>query len=278
MPTVAAWKILVPAAGIAIVALLVVRPGDFQPSNRLSAPATAQHYSTLGYLAAQELPDSVALLPPPPQAGTAAMKRDEDARTAALRLHGTPRYKLAAADANRDQGATTAAFQCAFGTEINAARTPILYKLLSKVRLDVRATTYIAKSHFLRPRPFAVYNTHTCYPPDEQNVRNDGSYPSARGAVGWAFALVLADLNPDRAGQIIGRGHDFLQSRLICDEEWQSDVDAGQTIAEATLAHIYQKPGFRADLSAARKESAAALAAHSAVPNCQSERVALASR
>lgn len=278
MPTVSAWKILVPAAGIAFVAFLGVRSGDLPSSDHLSAPATANHYSTLGYLAAQELPDSVALLPPPPQVGSAAMKRDEDARTAALRLHGRARYRLAAADANRDQAATATAFECAFGTEISAARTPTLYKLLSKVRLDVRAASYVAKSHFLRPRPFAVHNTHTCYPPDEQNVRNDGSYPSARGAVGWAFSLILADLNPDRAAQIAQRGRDFLQSRLICDEEWQSDVDAGQTIGEATLRHIYQKPDFRADLSAARKEAAAALASHSAAPECKSERVALVSR
>jgi acid phosphatase (class A) len=275
---VAAWKILVPAAGIAVVAFVVARPHNVPISNHLSATATAQHYSTLGYLSAQELPDSVALLPPPPQPGSAAMKRDDDARAAALRLHGSARYSLAAADANRDQAATVAAFQCAFGTEINTAHMPALYKLLSKVRLDVRATSYIAKSHFLRPRPFALHNTHTCYPPDEQNVRNDGSYPSARGAVGWAYALVLADLNPERAGQIIARGHDFLQSRLVCDEEWQSDVDAGQRVGEATLKQIYQKPDFRADLSAARKESVAALALHRMAPNCRSERVALASR
>ena len=278
MPMVSAWKILVPAAGIALVAFIAARPGGFVEPGRLAAPAEAGRSSTLGYLAAQELPDSVALLPPPPQAGSPAMQRDEEARAAALRLHGTARYRLAAADANREQAATATAFQCAFGTEISPAHTPTLYKLLSKVRLDVRAASYIAKSHFRRPRPFAVHNTHTCYEPDEQNVRNDGSYPSARGAVGWAYALVLADLNPDRAGQIIARGHDFLQSRLVCDEEWQSDIDAGQTIAEATLRHIYQKPDFRADLSAARKESALALASHHVGPKCQSERVALANR
>lgn len=278
MPMVAAWKILVPAAGIAFVSFLVAKPAHFSMSDRFSAPAAANHYSRLGYLTTQELPDSVGLLPPPPKPGSAAMKRDEDARTAALRLHGTARYRLAAADANRDQAATAAGFQCAFGTEVSAARMPTLYKLLSRVRLDVRAASYVAKLHFLRPRPFAVHNAHTCYPPDEQNVRNDGSYPSARGAVGWAYAVILADLNPNRAGQIIARGHDFLQSRLVCDEEWQSDVDAGQTIGEATLKQIYQKPDFRADLSAARKESAAALASHREAPNCQSERMALASR
>jgi acid phosphatase (class A) len=278
MPAIAAWKILVPTAGIALVAILVAKPADFPSSNYLSAPATANRVSTLGYLAAQELPDSVALLPPPPQAGSAAMKRDEEERAAALRLRGKARYALAASDANRDQRATAAAFQCAFGTEIDSARTPSLSKLLSKVRLDIRATTYVAKSHFLRPRPFVVNNTHTCYPPDEQNVRNDGSYPSARGAVGWAYALILADLNPNRAGQVIQRGRDFLQSRLVCDEEWQSDVDAGQTIAEATLRHIYQKPDFRLDLTRARMETAAGLRSHQVPPSCQAERVALAGR
>lgn len=278
MPAIAAWKILVPAAGIALVAILVVKPGDFPSSDHLAAPATANRVSTFGYLASQELPDSLALLPPPPKAGSPAMKRDEEDRAAALRLHGTPRYALAASDANRDQAATVAAFQCAFGTEINSTRTPTLYKLLSRVRLDVRAASYVAKSHFLRPRPFAVYNTHTCYPPDEQNVRNDGSYPSARGAVGWAYALILADVSHDRAGEIAQRGRDFLQSRLVCDEEWQSDVDAAQTIAEATLRHIYQKPEFRADLSEARREAAEARASSQVPPSCKTERVALASR
>jgi acid phosphatase (class A) len=278
MPQIAAWKILIPAAGIALVAVLVVRPGDFPSSDHLSAPATANRSSTLGYLAAPELPDSVALLPPPPQAGSTGMKRDEEARGAALHLRGSPRYALATSDANRDQAATAAAFQCAFGAEISAARMPTLYKLLSKVRLDVRATSYVAKSHFLRPRPFATYNAHTCYPPDEQNVRNDGSYPSARGAVGWAYALILSDLNPEHAGQIIGRAHEFLHSRIVCDEEWQSDVDAGQTVAEATLRHIYQKPDFRADLNAARREAAMALRSGQTSQNCKSERLALASR
>jgi acid phosphatase (class A) len=280
MPAIAAWKILVPAAGIALVAFVTVRTGDFPLSRELPkpTPAAANRHSELGYLVAQELPDSVALLPPPPQAGSAAMKRDEEDRGAALRLHGSPRYALAASDANRDQEATVSAFQCAFGTEISAERTPTLYKLLAKVRLDVRATSYVAKSHFHRPRPFATYNTHTCSPPDEQNVRNDGSYPSARGAVGWSYALVLSDLNPDRAEQIMQRGRDFLQSRIVCDEEWQSDLDAGRTIAEATLQPIYRKPDFRSDLSKARTETAAPLRSSKAPPSCQAERLALASR
>ena len=74
------------------------------------------------------------------------------------------------------------------------------------------------------------------------------------------------------------RGRDFLQSRILCDEEWQSDVDAGRTIAEATLRHIYQKPDFRAELSQARKETAAALQSKMVPASCREERIALAGR
>jgi acid phosphatase (class A) len=206
------------------------------------------------------------------------MKSDEQARTSALQLRGKARFALAAADASRDQAATATAFECAFGVEISAQRTPALYDLLAKIRLDVRAASYPAKSHFNRPRPFVVHNTHACYPGDEQNVRNDGSYPSARGAVGWAYARVLSELNPTRSAQILQRGRDFGQSRVICDEEWLSDVDAGRIIADATMRLIHEKPAFRWDFAAAQSETTAALKSGPKPPNCQAEALALASR
>jgi len=206
------------------------------------------------------------------------MMGDEAARAAALPLKGSARYALAAADADREQAPTATAFQCAFGTEISAKRTPALYELLAKVRLDVRAASYPAKSHFKRPRPFAVYDTHTCYPADEQNVREDGSYPSARGAVGWAYAEVLRDLNPARSAEIWQRAIEFGRSRVVCDEEWQSDVEASRVLAVATMRHIEDKPAFRSDFSAAQREVAAAIKSGTEPPNCKAETLALASR
>ena len=241
-------------------------------------PHAVRQSTVLGYLTSQELPDSIALLPPPPQEGSAAMKRDEDARAAALALRGSSRYVLATADANRGQPNTVTAFQCAFGTEISPARTPVLYELLGRVRLDVRAASYAAKSRFMRPRPFVANRAQACFAPDQQNVRDDGSYPSSRGAVGFAYAQVLAELNPARATEIAKRGDEFGKSRVICDEEWLSDVDAGRTLAEATLRQIEQKPAYRADLDAARKEMVAGLRSGMKPPNCPSEALALAGR
>ena len=272
---IAAWKLLVPLSAVAIIGAVLARNGDLP---QLRGPAQASRTATLGYLTASELPNSVELLPPPPAPGSAAMQKDESARDAALQLAGTPRYALAKADANREQPNTVAAFQCAFGTEISGARTPALYRLLTRVRIDVRAATYPAKSHYKRARPFGLNNTKPCYAADAENVRDDGSYPSARAAVGWAYAYVLAELNPKRAEQIIQRGRDFGESRIVCDEEWASDVDAARTIGLATLRRSYEAPAFRADFAAAQKEVAAALKAPQAGPSCRNEAIALASR
>src|SRR6185312_10191237 len=113
MPAIAASKLLIPAAGIVIVGILLAQSGNF-PGVPAKPPANMR-LSTLGYLSPEELPDGIALLPPPPQLGSAAMKSDVEARNAALPLKGTARYALAAADANREQASTVTAFQCAFG-------------------------------------------------------------------------------------------------------------------------------------------------------------------
>jgi acid phosphatase (class A) len=143
--------------------------------------------------------------------------------------------------------------------------------------VDVGLSTYRAKDHYKRTRPFVVHNGPTCYLKDEAMLRTDGSYPSGHSAIGWGYALLLAELNPGRADIILRRGRDFGQSRLVCDVHWQSDIDAGRVIAAATVARLHGDPAFRADLEAARAEVAAATAtAQPTAANCAAEAAALA--
>ncbi len=243
------------------------------------AAITAPRVTTLGYLAASAIPNSITLLPPPPAAGSKAMAADEAARTAALRLEGTPRYALAASDAVRTAANTADGFVCALGTGISSERTPALFALLSRVRLDVRAASYPAKSHYLRPRPFVLYKTHSCYKDDEAIVHEDGSYPSARGAVGWAYALVLAEVAPERKDALMARGEAFGESRIVCDQEWKSDVDAGRTLAAETVRRMQSSEAFRADVTKAREEVQAARARGiKPARDCAAEAAALAIR
>ncbi len=270
------------AVGIVAVSLSgsKITSGFKVPWRDAPASSTKKSETKLGYLLPSELPDTITLLPSPPAPGSKAMEEDEIARAAAVATQGTPREAFAAADADRDQVMTINAFQCAFGTGITAHHTPRLYRILALVRMDVRAASYPAKSHFKRPRPFIVHHSdHTCYRDDEAMSRGDGSYPSARGAVGWAYALVLADLRPNRADLILKRGRDFGESRVICDQEWQSDVEAGRTVGAVMVGKFKTNDAFKTDFAAAQKEIALELAAGiKPALNCAPEFAALTER
>jgi len=228
------------------------------------------------YLQRSDLPDSLVLLPPPPAAGSAAMRADEAARKAALSLRGSPRDKLAAADAVIGFPELPDDFSCAAGFAISEDATPHLYGLMAKMMIDVGLSTYRAKNQYNRTRPFVVHRARTCYPKDDAVLRHDGSYPSGHSAIGWAYALVLAELVPPRANPILRRGIAFGQSRLVCDAHWQSDVDAGRMIGAATVARLRADSVFRADLDAARAEVARTKQS-SAMPaaTCATENAAL---
>lgn len=246
------------AAGLLAVAVLptagVVQDAQSGPSKAEAELAQLPP----GYLPRTALPDSLALLPSPPAAGSGAMARDEEARAAVAGLEGSARWRRAAADAVLTFPQVAGDFSCAAGVTIGRDTTPRLYALMSRMMIDVGLSTYRAKNHYQRARPFVAHNVPTCAPEDEATLRTDGSYPSGHSALGWGWALVLTELNPDRADAILQRGRDYGQSRLVCRAHWQSDIDAGRVIAAATVARLNADPAFRADVDAARAEVAAA--------------------
>lgn len=246
------------AAVVAVVAAgAIIALNGNANSPRKRGPADAFGMSG-GYIAAADLPDSVALVPPPPRPGSAEMQRDEKSRQAALSLRDTPRYKQAAADAVFAFPQIPRDFSCALGLEIDQQKTPRLYKLMARMLIDVRASTYRAKNAYKRVRPFDTYRSRTCLP-NAELLRSYGSYPSGQSALGWAYGVVLAELNPSRADLILSRGREFGESRIICDAEWQSDVDAGRIIGDVTVGRLREIDPFKTDFEAARKEVASAV-------------------
>ena len=209
-----------------------------------------------GYLDTTGLPDSLALLPPPPARGSPAFARDEAAREAAAKLRGTLRWARATGDADLHFPHAAETFSCAANIPISKERTPRLYTLLGRSFVDIAFSTYAAKIHYQRVRPFAMHDGSTCTPDDEEAMRKDGSYPSGHTALGWGWALIMTELVPDHADAILRRGWEFGDSRIVCNVHWQSDVDAGRIIAAAAVARLHAVPAFDADLEAARAEVA----------------------
>jgi len=207
-----------------------------------------------GYLVGQSLPDSLTINPPPPAEGSAAMMRDEAGATAALALRGTLRFELAGADAAFFMPNGESVFSCAAGFVIDPETTPRLNALLRKSVADLALAVYPTKNHYQRPRPFMVNKQPTCTPDQESMLERDGSYPSGHSAIGYGWGLILAEIVPDRATQLVARAREFGESRRICNVHWLSDVEEGMQVAAAVVARLHADPAFLSDVEAARLE------------------------
>jgi acid phosphatase (class A) len=213
-----------------------------------------------GYLPQEALPDSLALIPPPPAAGSAAFAFDEEVARKSLALRGTPRWALAAVDAELGFPHAAGTFACALGAPVTQADTPHLYQLLRRTLTDAGLATYGAKNRYRRARPFVANGAPICTPQDQAFLEQDGAYPSGHAAIGSAWALVLAAIAPERADALALRGRAYGDSRNVCNVHWRSDVVEGRFVAAATVARLHAEAGFRADLAAAKAELAAARA------------------
>jgi len=231
----------------------------------------------VGYLDPATLPDSLTLLPPPPADGSAAFALDEEVSRKGLALRGTPRWDLAARDAELMFPEAAGTFSCALGIPITEQNTPHLYILLRRTLADAGLSTYTAKNHYRRKRAFMVNGEPICTPEEEEKLRKDGSYPSGHTAIGWAWALILTEIAPEQADAILARGRAFGESRVVCNVHWHSDVVAGRFMGAATVARLHADPGFRAEIEAAKRELEAARRGGFTPPgDCQVETEALA--
>lgn len=207
-----------------------------------------------GYLKRGQYPDSLALLPPPPEQGSDQSAADLQAHRQAQPLRQTGRWAMASRDAVLSYPNLVERFSCALDLPLGTNATPHLNMLMRRSMLDAGLATYRAKDHYKRIRPFVVVGESTCSPSEEAMLAKDGSYPSGHSALGWAAALILSGLAPERSDFLLLRGYAYGQSRMICGVHWQSDVDAGRVVGAATVARLQADPVYAAQAVLARQE------------------------
>jgi acid phosphatase (class A) len=207
-----------------------------------------------GYLSKEEIPNSLALIPPPPEEGSVAFALDQEYAKKALESKDTTRFNQAFVDAELYFPGAVKSFESTVGIEISESKTPKLYMLMRRVLTDAALATYGAKNHYKRERPFMVNRTPICTPKDEEALRKDGSYPSGHTAVGWAWALVFSEIFPEKTDAILQRGYAFGESRVICNVHWHSDVEMGRVMGATAVARLHANPTFLNDLAAAKNE------------------------
>lgn len=222
-------------------------------------PGCKDHSSNpdLYFLYEGQAPNSLLLLPAPPDAASVQFMYDQARYNWGKSLRNTKRGEQAFRDARVGGQDLPDAFAEVFGIRITPTDTPEIYKLIVGMREDAGdLATRDAKNHYNRQRPFAFYHEDTCNPEQQAELSTNGSYPSGHTSIGWATALVLSEVNPDNQDAILERGYQMGDSRVICGYHWQSDIDAGRVTGSAIVARLHADDGFLNQLDKAKKEFA----------------------
>lgn len=209
----------------------------------------------VGYLAAP--PDARAFLAQPPADGS-LLQQGELAEVVAKNADKGARFAQAVADDKIDP---FAAFAAPFGKTLSAAETPSLARVLARVDTDIADAYDPAKEAFGRSRPFLeAPSIGICVGGEwRAKIGATKSYPSGHAAYGWAWALILAEMVPEKGDLLLARGRDFGDSRIVCGVHYPSDVAAGRVVASAIVARLDDDAIFRRDRALARQELRRAL-------------------
>ena len=207
------------------------------------------------YFTTGEMPDMMKFLPGPPDSTSVAFMNDVARYYWGKEMRNDPER---AAEATRDAvyGLETilTEFEEAFGMKLSKENTPEIYKVLLEGTATCDSISIIPKRTYMRRRPFMVFNEATLYPEAEPKLRLNGSFPSGHTLLGWSAALLMMEINPDRATEILARGYRYGENRLVVGAHWQSDTDAARLAASAAYARLHTSERFLEQMKKAREE------------------------
>ncbi|MBS0361915.1 MAG: phosphatase PAP2 family protein [Proteobacteria bacterium] len=255
-----AWKFGMAAGRAALAAAAALMTMGAQAVPQAAPQSTAQAAPPVGpqpYIGKAGLPDTLKILPPAPQPGDVRYETDRKMFLGTRKLEGTPRFALALNDDALAPQALMKDFSCALGVELTAANAPKFTAMIPRIGRDSSIATNLPKDFWKRQRPFYIDKGPICIDPNGP-IKGTYDYPSGHNTYSWAVGLVLAELAPDRATEILTRARAYGESRLVCGVHNMSAVETGRTNGSIVVAALHSSPEFRADMDQARTEIAAA--------------------
>jgi acid phosphatase (class A) len=193
-------------------------------------------------------PDGIKLLAPPPAAGSA----EEAADLASARAVFQGRTPEQLARARKDSGLSLFLFAPAIGTNFQPGKFPKTEALFAKVKASIGAAIDAPKNYWKRKRPYQL---------DAQlalgNPEPSFGYPSGHSARGTAYALLMAELFPNKKEAILSIGRDIGWDRVLIGKHFPTDVQAGRVLGQAIFRELAANPAFQSDLAEAQAEARA---------------------
>ena len=198
--------------------------------------------------------DIVKVLPPAPVEGDTRYETDRLVFKETRTWEGSARWQMASDDAALAPPDLLRDFSCSVDVALTPGNAPMIMRVAQRAARDAGRQMTIAKDHFQRKRPFWIDKGDICRPRLELGDTYD--YPSGHSTAGWSWALVLAQVAPDRATQIFARGRSIGESRVVCGVHNASAVEGGRYTADAVMTLVAATPEYHVDLDSARAELA----------------------
>lgn len=193
-------------------------------------------------------PDGVALLAPPPEPGSA--EEAADLATARSVFQGRTAEELYRA--KKDYGLSLFLFAPAIGERFQPGKFPKIEAIYAKVKASIGKAIDAPKDHWKRKRPYQL---------DPQLALGDPepsfSYPSGHSARGTVYALLVAEIFPEKKDAILSIGRTLGWDRVLIGKHFPTDIQAGRVLGQAIFHELLASPAFQSDLAAAKAEAQA---------------------
>lgn len=190
--------------------------------------------------------DLLTLLAPPP-ANNSPQMQAELAEILSLQVTRTPAM---VARAQADSMENVWRFGDVMGERFVKDKLPLTDAFFQRVGATEGAVVDPYKNVWKRPRP---YDYSDLVKPATK-LSHSGSYPSGHATNGTLTAIVLANMVPEKRAEIMARGLEYANNRVVAGVHYRSDVEAGRIAGTLIAARLQQQDDFRRAFEAARAE------------------------
>lgn len=138
-------------------------------------------------------------------------------------------------------------------TSFDITKLPKTRLLFDKVKYNAGHEAGVFKNYFKTKRPYqADSNIQACVAPKVSNL--DRSYPSGHTTMGYAMGIVLANLIPEKAKEIMERARLYGENRINCGAHFPSDVSGGQVLGTLVAKELLKNNEFQLLMKASKEE------------------------
>lgn len=197
------------------------------------------------YVGAELYEDIKAQIPDFPKKGSAAQSIDEFA----LRKIQKSRTAKECERANSEVIITLQSYYGKPYGQLDEKQTEILSPLFDQIRADAGFYIGQIKRNYNRLRPYEYMKDLTPCVPLEKSF----AYPSGHSTLAVLYALVLADIIPEKTEQFKARADMIAQDRVLGGVHHPSDITAGKKFGQILHSEMNKSPRYKSDIEQYQK-------------------------